>query len=75
MNYLSYVDKRGILKQQYTQAPILPSPHFRWAVKIYKLVQDKGGTGLRLCVLPSTGISLKGAFELQVFFLFSEFIF
>ena len=28
----SYIDKREVLQQEYSQPPILPSPHFRWVV-------------------------------------------
>ena len=30
----SYTDKREVLQQEYSQPPILPSPHFRWVVDI-----------------------------------------
>ena len=29
----SYVDKREVLQQEYSQPPTLPSHHFRWVVK------------------------------------------
>ena len=32
MPQLSYFDKRNVVKQEYPQLPILPSPHFRWVV-------------------------------------------
>ena len=32
MQWISYLDKREVLQQEYSQAPILPSPHFRWVV-------------------------------------------
>ena len=28
----SYIDKREVLQQEYSQPPILPSPHLRWVV-------------------------------------------
>ena len=33
MQWVSYLDKRKVLQQEYSQAPILPAPHFRWVVK------------------------------------------
>ena len=33
MQWFSYLDKREVLQQEYSQPPILPSPHFRWVVK------------------------------------------
>ena len=27
-----YLDKREVLQQEYSQHPILPSPHFRWVL-------------------------------------------
>ena len=30
----SYNDKREVLQNEYSQPPILPSPHFRWVVNI-----------------------------------------
>ena len=32
MQYFSYLDKRDVFQQEYSQPPILPSPHFRWVV-------------------------------------------
>ena len=32
MQLFSYFDKREVLQQEYSQRPILPSPHFRWVV-------------------------------------------
>ena len=32
--YFSYLDKREVLQQEYSQVPILPSPHFRWVVNV-----------------------------------------
>ena len=32
MQWFSHVDKREVLQQEYSQPPILPSPHFRWVV-------------------------------------------
>ena len=32
MQYVSHLDKKGVLQQEYSQPPILPSPHFRWVV-------------------------------------------
>ena len=32
MQWFSYLDKREVLQQEYSQPPILPSPHFRWVV-------------------------------------------
>ena len=32
MHWFSYLDKREVLQQEYSQPPILPSPHFRWVV-------------------------------------------
>ena len=29
---VSYIDKREVLQQEYSQPPILPSSHFRWVV-------------------------------------------
>ena len=34
MQMFSYLDKRGVFQQEYFQPPILPSPHFRWVVKM-----------------------------------------
>ena len=34
MQWFSYLDKREVLQQEYFQLPILPSPHFRWVVKL-----------------------------------------
>ena len=28
-----HLDEREVLQQEYSQPPILPSPHFRWVVK------------------------------------------
>ena len=30
---VSYFDKREVLQQEYSQSPILPSPHLQWVVK------------------------------------------
>ena len=30
----SYIDNREVLQQEYSQPPILPSPHFRWVVNL-----------------------------------------
>ena len=32
MQYFTHLEKREILQQEYSQPPILPSPHFRWVV-------------------------------------------
>ena len=34
MQYFSYTDKREVLHQEYSQPPILPSPHFRWVMNV-----------------------------------------
>ena len=34
MHYSLHFDKREVLQQEYSQPPILPSPHFRWVVKV-----------------------------------------
>ena len=34
MKKFSSLDKKGVLQQEYSQPPILPSPHFRWVVII-----------------------------------------
>ena len=33
IQWFSYLDKRQALQQEYSQPPILPSPHFRWGSK------------------------------------------
>ena len=37
----SYIDKREVLQQEYSQPTILPSPHFRWVVKKKKETSPK----------------------------------
>ena len=32
--FVIYTDKREELQQEYSQHPILPSPHFRWVVTV-----------------------------------------
>ena len=32
MQKFPYLDKRGVLQQEHSQPPILPSPHFQWVV-------------------------------------------
>ena len=32
LQWFSYLEKREVLQQEYSQSPILPSPHFRWVV-------------------------------------------
>ena len=32
MQWFSYLDKREVLQQEYSQSQILPTPHFRWVV-------------------------------------------
>ena len=34
MQYFSYLDKREVLQQEYSQPLIIPSPHFRWVVNV-----------------------------------------
>ena len=34
MQWFSYLDKREVLQQEYSQPPILPSPHFWWVVNV-----------------------------------------
>ena len=34
MRWFSYLDKREVLQQEYSQAPILTPPHFRWVVSL-----------------------------------------
>ena len=34
MQYFLHLDKRKILLQEYSQPPILPSPHCRWVVNV-----------------------------------------
>ena len=36
MQNFSYLDKREVMQQEYSQSPILPSPHFRWVVNCGK---------------------------------------
>ena len=39
MQYFSYLDKREVLQQEYSQPTILPYPHFRWVVnRMYHLM-------------------------------------
>ena len=38
MQKLSYLDEREVLQQEYSQSPILPSPHFQWVVNLCSLV-------------------------------------
>ena len=38
MQRFVYLDKMEVLPQEYSQPLILPSPHFRWVVKIYSIV-------------------------------------
>ena len=33
MQWFSYLDAREVLQQEYSQPPMLPSPHFWWVVK------------------------------------------
>ena len=33
---ISYLAKREVLQQEYSPPPILPSPHFRWVVNLYR---------------------------------------
>ena len=41
MQKFSYVDKREVLQQEYSQPPILPFSHFPWVVKsFFKLTCD-----------------------------------
>ena len=40
MQKFSYFDKREVLQQEYSQPPILPSPHFLWVVKLRKPIFD-----------------------------------
>ena len=35
MRWFSYLNKREVLQQEYSQSPILSSPHFRWVVNMY----------------------------------------
>ena len=32
MHHFSYLDKRKVVQQEYSQPPMLPSPYFRWVV-------------------------------------------
>ena len=34
MQYFSHLDKREVLQHEYSQLPILPSPHFRYVVNM-----------------------------------------
>ena len=34
MQWFSYLDKREVFQQEYSQILIVPSPHFRWVVNI-----------------------------------------
>ena len=48
-----YLDKRELLQHEYSQPPILPSPHFRWVVNLCKdLLSDifwEIGTDRQVC--------------------------
>ena len=33
MHQFTYLNTREVLQQEYSQLPILPSPHFRWEVE------------------------------------------
>ena len=44
MQWISYLDKREVLQQEYSQPPILPSPHFRWVVNHLKHTHVGMGT-------------------------------
>ena len=44
MQWFSYLDKREVLQQEYSQAPILTSPHFRWVVNLSN-AKSTGGVG------------------------------
>ena len=35
MQWFSYLNKRRVLQQEYSQPPILPSPHFQWVLPIW----------------------------------------
>ena len=40
MQHFSHFDKREVLQQEYSQPPILPSPHFRWVVNTLSRVHS-----------------------------------
>ena len=42
MQLFLYVDKRGVLQQEYSQSPILPSPHFQCIVKQQEMMKISG---------------------------------
>ena len=44
-----YAHKRKVLQQQYSQPPILPSPHFRWVVNILYDLQLFGRSASVTC--------------------------
>ena len=39
----SYIDKREVLQQEYSQPGIVPSPHFRWVVMGNSYTSDVDG--------------------------------
>ena len=43
MQYISYLDEREVLQQEYSQPPILPSPHFQWVVNTHLGRAGRGG--------------------------------
>ena len=50
MQYISYLEKRGVLQQEYSQPPTLPSPHFRWVVNIIYQFSNCPCFSISLCI-------------------------
>ena len=67
MQYFSYLDKRELLQQEYSQPSIHPSPHFQWVVKhSMNLNIEMGAENDLLC----NNITLVGFVNLSVTLVF-----